>query len=144
MSQTCDLCGLPAPDPVRATIQGEPHTFCCHGCKRVFNLVQEKGLQYVLHPDETSHATMPAEVATETVTLQLGGLWCASCSTLVERVAIHQPGVVSAEVNFATEKMELRYAPALTRPGLVASAIRDLGWRSPRWVVTSSSSRLPA
>lgn len=130
MSQTCDLCGLPAPDPVRATIQGEPHTFCCHGCKRVFNLVQDKGLQYVLNPDEPSPSTAAFEGPTETITLQLGGLWCASCSTLVERVATHQAGVVSADVNFATEKMELRYLPALTQPTLVASAIRDLGYRA--------------
>lgn len=130
MSQTCDLCGLPAPDPVHATIQGEPHTFCCHGCKRVFNLVQEKGLHFVLSPDETASVAAPFEGPTDTVTLQLGGLWCASCSTLVERVATRQPGVVSAEVNFATEKMELRYAPALTQPALVASAIRDLGYRA--------------
>lgn len=131
MTQTCDLCGLPAPDPVHAIIHGEAHTFCCHGCKRVFNLVQEKGLQHVFDPNAAvPDATPPIEGPTETVTLQLGGLWCASCSTLVERVASHQPGVVSAEVNFATEKMELRYAPALTQPALVASAIRDLGYRA--------------
>ncbi len=131
MTLTCDLCGLPAPDPVRATIQGEAHTFCCHGCKRVFVLVQDKGLQYVLGPDQAQPApAAPAGGPTELVTLQLGGLWCASCSTLVERVATHQPGVVSAEVNFATEKMELRYVPALTQPAVVASAIRDLGYRA--------------
>ncbi len=129
MTLTCDLCGLPAPDPVRVTIHGEAHTFCCHGCKRVFVLVQDKGLQYALSTDETTTGA-PFEGPTETVTLQLGGLWCASCSTLVERVATHQPGVVSAEVNFATEKMELRYVPALTQPAVVASAIRDLGYRA--------------
>ena len=37
----CDLCGLPAPVPLSAEIGGQSHTFCCSGCRQVYQILIE-------------------------------------------------------------------------------------------------------
>jgi len=41
LALTCDLCGLPARAPVRAEIGTCPHTFCCAGCRQVYQILVE-------------------------------------------------------------------------------------------------------
>ncbi len=38
---TCDLCGLPARAPIRAEVGACPHTFCCAGCRQVYQILVE-------------------------------------------------------------------------------------------------------
>jgi Cu+-exporting ATPase len=46
-------------------------------------------------------------------TLQIGGMTCAACSARIERVVKKLPGIVTAAVNLATEKMFVEYEPSL-------------------------------
>ncbi len=39
----CDLCGLPAHAPLPLSLGGRDHTFCCPGCRQVFQLLAEGG-----------------------------------------------------------------------------------------------------
>ena len=39
----CDLCGLPARAPLSAAIGGQAHTFCCAGCRQVYQILVESG-----------------------------------------------------------------------------------------------------
>ena len=38
---TCDLCGLAARVPLSAVLAGQSHTFCCQGCRQVYEILRE-------------------------------------------------------------------------------------------------------
>ena len=54
------------------------------------------------------------EIPTETLTLPIGGMTCASCVAHVERALKKVPGVVEAHVNLATEKATVTFVPGAT------------------------------
>lgn len=56
------------------------------------------------------------------------GMTCASCSTRVEQALNRLPGVMSATVNLATERAEIRYDPAQLNAERIAEAIRETGY----------------
>ncbi|CAO4168310.1 Heavy metal translocating P-type ATPase [Methylorubrum populi] len=65
----------------------------------------------------------------ETVTaLRVEGMNCASCSGRVERALAALPGAVSASVNLATGRAELRHVAGLVSAEEVAAAIREAGY----------------
>ena len=89
------------------------------------------------------HSTVPhspaADVAGDsapfTLTLQVGGMTCASCSGRVEKAVRGAPGVAGASVNLATEKVTVTgHAPldaqpliaAIVRAGFSASELPDM------------------
>ncbi|MCK5205818.1 MAG: hypothetical protein KAR15_18180, partial [Desulfobacterales bacterium] len=42
LSQACDLCGLPLRyGTVTAVLSGTTYSFCCIGCRQVFNILLE-------------------------------------------------------------------------------------------------------
>ena len=56
------------------------------------------------------------------------GMMCAVCSNTVEKTAQSQPGVISAEVNFANASLSISWNPKVTSPEKVAEAIRKAGY----------------
>jgi Cu+-exporting ATPase len=88
---------------------------------------------------ETTHHHHPAPVApvgpppapaagTETATLNIEGMTCASCSNFVEKALSRTPGVKSATVNLASEKATIEYLPGqIDRAGLKA-AVEQAGY----------------
>ncbi|MDQ2737030.1 MAG: cation transporter, partial [Pseudomonadota bacterium] len=63
----------------------------------------------------------------DTVDLQIGGMTCASCSSRVEKALAKVPGVVSAEVNLATERAEVQFESPATVKSLIA-AVQAAGY----------------
>lgn len=62
------------------------------------------------------------------VTLQIEAMTCASCVGRVERALSAVPGVLSAQVNLATETAQVRYAEGAVAPGDLARVVTDLGY----------------
>jgi Cu+-exporting ATPase len=56
----------------------------------------------------------PTGAAPATITLQVGGMTCASCVMRVEKGLKKVPGVTEASVNLATERATVAYDPAMT------------------------------
>ena len=78
--------------------------------------------------------------ATVRASLQIEGMTCASCASRVEKALQGVPGVVSAEVNLATERAEVTFAggaavasllAAVTKAGYSATAVADTADGSP-------------
>jgi Cu+-exporting ATPase len=70
----------------------------------------------------------PASGHTETATLNIEGMTCASCSNFVERTLNRTPGVQRATVNLASEKATVEYVPTqIDRAGLKA-AVEQAGY----------------
>ncbi len=76
-----------------------------------------------------------AQTETETappvsMELGVGGMTCASCVARVEKVIAGLPGVVSAEVNLATEKASVAYLPGALDPAVIGQAIEQAGYEA--------------
>ncbi|MBC6605423.1 copper-translocating P-type ATPase [Hymenobacter sp. BT188] len=79
-------------------------------------------------PTPGEPANLPPSADTETATLNIEGMTCASCSNFVERALSRTPGVQRATVNLASEKATIEYLPAqIDRAGLRA-AVEQAGY----------------
>lgn len=65
----------------------------------------------------------------QTLTLQIGGMSCASCSTRVERALLKVPGVRQATVNLASETASITGLDGLD-PALLIGAVRKAGYQA--------------
>ncbi len=81
-------------------------------------------------PNETAvapaHTTAPA--ATESATLTIEGMTCASCSRRVERALAATPGVIAASVNLATERATVTYSAQDVKPSDLIAAVERSGY----------------
>jgi Cu+-exporting ATPase len=79
--------------------------------------------------DPTTSAP-PADTgsASESCTLDIGGMTCASCVRRVEKVLAKLDGVELAEVNLATEAASVVYDPNRVGPDQMAAAIATAGY----------------
>ena len=68
------------------------------------------------------------EVAVEKRTLPIGGMTCASCVAHVDRALSAVPGVLSVNVNLATEQATVEYLPQSVALGDLRRAVADAGY----------------
>jgi Cu+-exporting ATPase len=68
------------------------------------------------------------EVDIEQRTLPIGGMTCASCVAHVERALSELPGVLSVNVNLATEKATVEYVPNAVGLPELSQAVVDAGY----------------
>ena len=68
-------------------------------------------------------------VSTQTTDLSLGGMTCANCAMNIERTLNKKlPGVLSAVVNFASERATVSYLPNLTSIDEMIAAVEKAGF----------------
>jgi Cu2+-exporting ATPase len=148
----CDHCLLEFPEreAVRAEVGGAAKVFCCGGCRAVCELVLAEGLgrfyaerewgdaglaaQPGAAPDATAFrdAVVVREGLAE-ASLHVGGIRCASCVWLNERVLSRTPGVRFARVNYATHRATVRFDPAETSLEAVLARIQSIGYLPRPW-----------
>jgi Cu+-exporting ATPase len=63
-----------------------------------------------------------------TVEILIGGMTCASCVARNEKALRRVPGVVTASVNFATEKATVEYLPGIASRDDLVEAVRRAGY----------------
>lgn len=64
------------------------------------------------------------------VTIPIGGMTCAACARRVEKAIGKLEGVISASVNFATEKAKIVYDPQKVRLSVIREAIEKAGYKA--------------
>jgi Cu+-exporting ATPase len=67
--------------------------------------------------------------STQTLTLPVEGMTCASCVTRVEKALKSVRGVEDASVNLATEKVTLAFDPEVAKPAQLSAAVEDAGYK---------------
>lgn len=67
-------------------------------------------------------------VATASIEMPITGMTCASCVRNVERAINKQPGVLSVNVNLATEKATVSYLPGAVRRADLVKAVEAAGY----------------
>ena len=129
MGQKCVHCGEDCgPNPVMW--DGKP--FCCHGCKTVYQILNEKKLDkyYEIQPMSgikieqaevgNKYAYLDLEEIKEKlldfsdgdiskVTLFIPSIHCASCIWLLENLHTISPGVIASQVNFPQKKVTVTF-----------------------------------
>jgi len=80
-------------------------------------------------------------VPTEVAHLSIQGMTCASCSSRVERVLRRVPGVVSAQVNLASERATVAFQAGLVTVDDLAAAVRRAGYGAARAPSTGAEQR---
>ncbi len=150
----CSLCDAPLPrKPVRGQGADEDKLFCCTGCFHVYNLLKETGVGKDKFKESSLYQiseklgilqnteTVPESEISEAilgnldesenlmeVILQIEGVWCSSCTWIIEKVLSEQPGVLKASVSFSTDTATISYNPIKTSKKSIISVINKLGY----------------
>jgi len=124
-----------------SSYQGNLYLFCSTDCKQQFDADPEKYLHPVAPaaandadagavPDAAPAAASATATAAEVerCELPLLGMHCASCAGRIEKTLAGAPGVVAANVNFATSRASVQYDPQATNLEQLSQVVRDLGY----------------
>lgn len=72
--------------------------------------------------------TPPPATPIVSVDLPVTGMTCAGCALTITRALRGVPGVVQADVNFATRRATVQYEPGRTKYETLAAAVRQAGY----------------
>jgi Cu2+-exporting ATPase len=148
----CFHCGLPIPikNTWQVSIDQVMRPMCCPGCQAVAQSIVDHGFtdyyrtrtefsvtarQEDLIPpqlqlyDDQEHVSHPdADDNFRTATFSIDGIRCAACVWLIERRLARLPGVFRADVNFATERLQVRWNGTICKPSDVLKSMREIGY----------------
>ena len=91
-------------------------------------------------PDEPDPepVAVPAGADVAKSTFAVTGMTCASCSAIIEKVVGRSPGVVSANVNLAMERLDVQFDPNSTTLAAIRSAVEGAGYGATELVAPKS------
>jgi len=98
------------------------------------NVVSEEDIQAAV--DKAGYKVV---TDTEKKTFAITGMTCASCVQSVEKATRKLAGVMSANVNLATEKMMVEYDPTVVTVSDITEAVSSAGYEAHEDVETSDS-----
>src|SRR3989304_3172131 len=75
-------------------------------------------------------------MTTQSITLPISGMTCASCVSHVETALKEVPGVAQTTVNLATEKATVQLADGNVSIGQLVTAVQDVGYDVPTETTT--------
>lgn len=156
-SGSCFHCGLPVPPgacyPIEADGLHEPA--CCHGCQAVAQAILRSGhgdyyrhrtvlperaespdaLDAILNdlklydlPDIQRSFVHQEGGGVREASLILEGIVCAACVWLNEQHIASLPGVVRADINYATRRARVHWDDTIIHLSQILMAIRDIGY----------------
>lgn len=126
---TCDHCLLefPVNKAVFDEVNGKKKAFCCYGCRGVYRLINDEGLDVFYDKRGSSWVPGPAEEIKiepsafagkirrsgdeDEIDIVIDGIRCASCIWLIERALLKKKGVTYCRANYATHRAKIRWNP---------------------------------
>ncbi|MHB1341809.1 MAG: heavy metal translocating P-type ATPase [Coriobacteriia bacterium] len=83
----------------------------------------------VVPEDEPAAAdAAPVTGATTEAVFSISGMTCASCVAVVEKTVGRMPGVATATVNLATERLAVAFDPSVTNEAAIVAAVSSAGY----------------
>ena len=64
----------------------------------------------------------------KTIYISVKGMWCAGCAFAAERILRRQPGVLAADIGFASERGRIQFDPSETDSSAVVQSLNGLGY----------------
>jgi heavy metal translocating P-type ATPase len=142
----CTLCALPS----------GAAAFCCAGCENVYSILLESGvvadgqdfrntdlfrqslkLGLVANSGGTGQRPVLPDSELSEAVFHVGGMWCNSCSWLIEHALNGVHGVASAEVMFASDILKVRYCPQYMPRERIVERVSSLGYRAKEYTGSS-------
>ncbi len=146
----CFHCGLPVPagSHWRVAIDGVERAMCCPGCEAVAQAIVDnhlgdyyrnrqqlpQGVADAVH-DALKLYDTPELAARFTgadgdgeATLSVEGIRCAACVWLIEKRLSQVPGLKAANLNVATEKLQVAWDASRCKPSDILQAVREVGY----------------
>ena len=150
----CFHCGQSVPAGARYGVRvGDGwQAVCCAGCEAVASAIFGQGLgDFYRLRDHTPGDRVPASLAEDLALyddpdiqrglvlegegecealLVLEGIRCVACSWLIEQALGQLPGVLGADVNFATQRARIRWDPGRVRLSAIMASAERIGYRA--------------
>ncbi|HMA31597.1 MAG TPA: heavy metal translocating P-type ATPase [Casimicrobiaceae bacterium] len=166
-STACYHCGLPNPAgrAFYAVVDGERRAVCCPGCQAVAEAIAGNGLSSYYRtrtafgqraesiagtgadelaiydqPEVQAPFVRPLEGTEREATLILEGITCAACLWLNEQHLASLPGVLVADINYATRRARVRWDESRIRLSQILAQVAAIGYRA--WPATSGNAEL--
>lgn len=163
VATSCGLCGLDcSKQPITRTFDTSKLDFCCMGCANVYAILLESGviangqdirdtevfrrsleLGLISNPaiDPDPRIAIDPKAPTAELLLQINGMWCSACGWLIEHALKKLPGIISAEVLFASDLAKITYCPLYLPPDTIAARISRLGYRAAEFAGDNDTAR---
>ncbi|MDT8337128.1 MAG: heavy metal translocating P-type ATPase [Candidatus Izemoplasmatales bacterium] len=77
---------------------------------------------------ELGYEVIPEEKKSESISFKVEGMSCSSCANTVELTVKNLPGVNDAVLNFASEKLTLKYNNKVIKLSQIQKAVEDVGY----------------
>lgn len=134
--KSCTLCGLPVPDPP-ITDEETEGVFCCEGCLRVHQLLEELDEEQaqkireetIRRRHEEWEAEEPPESCEETF-LKVDGMHCATCESFIESMSRRKQGIYKSEASYASEMVKVYYDPQRLKKEELPQLMSRMGYKA--------------
>jgi Cu2+-exporting ATPase len=154
-ARSCFHCGLPVPPglDLRVEIMGREEPMCCYGCQAVARAIVAAGhadfyryrtanapsgrervpdfieqTRVYDHPEVQKSFVRAEQGSLREAALIMEGITCAACIWLNERHIAQLPGVVEAQINYATHRAQIRWDESRIRLSEILQAIHAIGY----------------
>jgi P-type Cu+ transporter len=146
----CDHCHLEFSDDVM--IHDGEYRFCCNGCRGIFHLLKDEGLESFYSKIGDTTLSPPSEqfeassnfdtpvfneqfvrVTTEglqQVSLIIEGIHCAACVWLNEKALHKMEGVIEAHINYTNNKARITWDGEQVKLSAIIDMIRAIGYNA--------------
>ena len=146
-TKNCFHCGLTI--DVKEEIIFDEKSFCCNGCKTVYEIFSTNGLSCYYDFENAPGAT-PQDIKgkydfldneaiaaklldfkeedTHIVTLYIPHIHCSSCIWILENLNQLQEGVSSSQVNFSQKKVRIVFNPNLITLKTIVHVLSSIGY----------------
>ncbi|MDD5491056.1 MAG: heavy metal translocating P-type ATPase [bacterium] len=128
------VCGMDVeekPSAQQIEYKGRKFYFCSPGCKSKFEHDPEQYLSKSavgsMEP-ESKNDNHPQPASLNKINIGITGMTCTSCARTITKSLSAVPGVIRANVNFASEKALIEYDPTQTDKEILYRAIEDSGY----------------
>ncbi len=143
----CVHCGLDCPPNPPAL---DNHVFCCSGCRTVYQILHENGLDRFYTIDTAPGVRPPDDVPSEyaaldqpdvrrrvvdfsngtitRITFRIPAMHCAACVWLLENLYRLVPGVGRSEVNFPRKEVSIQIEDTAVKLSDLAQRLASLGY----------------
>lgn len=141
----CFHCG----DNCDTLIRHDDKSFCCHGCKTVYDILNDNGLSFYYDLEQTpgvSPKSTPGafdfldnevivqkilefdDEQTQIVSLTIPSIHCSSCIWILENLSKLDPGIRASTVNFPAKSVRITYSAKATSLKNVVVLLSKIGY----------------
>lgn len=110
--------------PIKITIETTSDIF---PVSELIKLFEQKNIQ---SHKTTNGIASPPLATNKRIKLDISGMHCSSCASLIERSLKKVPGVASATVNFASEKASIIFDERAASSDTLVSAVKSAGYQA--------------